>query len=114
MAEVPNLQIRNKKGHIWVTLPKDINMQNDLQIQNRIVSELTGKSDRVVLDLINNDNIYSVTIGLIIHLRMQITQSGGFLCLVNASKNCQAKLQQMHLNKVMKIYENEEEVNSSG
>lgn len=114
MLEVPNLQVKNKKGHIWVTLPKDINMKNDLQIQNRIASELTGKSDRVVLDLKNNDTIYSVTIGLIMHLRIQITQSGGSLCLVNASKNCQAKLQQMQLNKVLKIYENEEEVNSSG
>ena len=110
MNEAPNLQIKKKKEYVWVTLPKHINMQNDVQIENQIVSELTGKSDRLVLDLINNDNIYSITIGLIMHLRAQIIESGGSICVVNTSKKCLAKLQQMQLNRVLKIYENEEEL----
>lgn len=110
VTEVQGLQIRKKKGYIWVTLPSRITAQNDVEIENQIKSELTGKSDRLVLDLINHDNIYSMAIGLIMHLRMQMIETGGSLYIVNTSKNCLTKLQQMQLNRVLKICENEEEL----
>ena len=112
MTEVPGLQIQKMKGCVWVTLPKDVNMKNEQQIQSRIESELTGKPGKVVLDLKNNDKIYSVTIGIIMHLRMRIVESGGSLFLANVSPNCLNKLQQLQLNKVLKNYENEEELST--
>lgn len=112
MAEVPGLQIQKIRECIWVTIPRYIDINNDLHLENRIVSELTGKSDKLVLDLINNDNIYSMTISLIMHLRARMVEIGGSMCIINASKECLEKLQQLQLNKVLKIYENDEEINT--
>lgn len=109
MAKNRRLHIENKNEHLWITLPDLINMDNYLQIRNRIESKLTDKENKVVVDLSNNEIINSLLIGLILHSRKIVKQNSGFFYLVNVSENCIIKFQALFLDKIVQIYENESE-----
>ena len=114
MTRIQGLHIENKKGYMWITLPNSITMDNYLQIRNRIEFRLVDKkTDKVVIDLSNTDSIHSLLIGLILHSRKIAKQNFGKFCLVNTSKKCLVKLQALFLDKIMPIYESEEEIEIS-
>ncbi len=111
MTKIRGLHIENKKGYMWITLPDSINMENYLQVRNRIESELIdNKKGKVAINFSNIDSIHSLLIGLILHSRKIVKQNLGTLCLVNTSTNCLIKLQALFLDKIMQIYESEEEI----
>ena len=111
MTKIRGLHIESKKGYIWITLPNSITMDNYLQIRNRIEFRLVDKKkDKVVIDLSDTDSIHSLLIGLILHSRKIVKQNSGTFCLVNTSNKCLIKLQALFLDKIMPIYESEEEI----
>ena len=109
MAKAHKLQIETKNEHLWITLPDLIDMDNYLQIRNRIEAILTDKENKVVIDLSNSESINSLLIGLILHSRKIVKQNCGVFYLVNVSENCIIKFQALFLDKIVQIYGDENE-----
>ena len=110
MTDATNLKVENRKGYIWISFPNSISRENILQIQNRIESTLTDESSHVALDLANIDILGSIVIDLIMSVNRIITNLKGSICVVNVSKACLKQFQTMNLDKVVTIYESEEEI----
>jgi len=113
MKAIHDLHIENKRGYLWITLPDSITMENYLQVRNRIESEIIEKKDlanKIVVDLSKIDSIHSLLIGLILHIRKPVKQSQGIFYLVNVSGKCLMKFQALFLDRILQIYENEEEI----
>jgi len=115
MTKIQGLNFKQRKGYMWITLPSSITMENYIQIRDRIeIRMVDTKADKVAIDLSNTDSIHSLLIGLILHSRKIVKQKLGTFCLVNTSKRCLEKLQALFLDKIMPIYESEEEIEISG
>ena len=113
MKAIHDLHIENKRGYLWITLPDSITMENYLQILNRIESEIIEKSElanKVIIDLSKIDSIHSLLIGLILHIRKPVKQNQGVFYLVNVSGKCLMKFQALFLDRILQIYENEEDI----
>ncbi len=110
MALSRKLQIENRRGYLWITMPKSITATNLLSIQEKIESHISDSSERVVIDLVNMDTVNSVLASLIINIRNRIVDSDGLIGLVNVSKKCMVKLQLMQLDRVLTVYEDENEI----
>ena len=113
MKATHDLHIENKKGYLWITLPDSITKENYLQIRNRIESELMDKKEmanKVIIDLSKIDSIHSLLIGLILHIRKPVKLNKGIFYLVNVSGKCLMELQSLFIDRILQIYENEEEI----
>lgn len=110
MTEITDLKIENKKGYLWISFPNSIGRENILPIQNRIEAILTDESAHVALDFSNIDIAGSIVIDLVMLIRKILSESKGFLCLVNVSKTCLKQFHTMNLDKVVTIYESENEI----
>ncbi len=104
------LNIEQKNGRIWITLPGSIRRENTTQLTNRITSHLSGDKDEVVLDFTYLLDIYSITINFILNLREQVLQSRGNIYLVNVSERCRKQLDSVHLKKVIDFFSSEDEL----
>ena len=114
MTDTTNLNIEDRKGYLWISFPGLINRDNILQIHRRIESLLTEEHIRVVLDLSNIKIAGSIIINLIMDIRQILTSLKGTLQLVNLTKECLILFKSINLDKVLKIYENEDEIDSGG
>lgn len=99
-----SIALEERMGYIWITLPDSIHMDNYRQIETDILSHLTGKGDRVVLDLSATQNLFSSGLGLIIRLRKFVGSGKGYICVVNVSHKIRDLLESVHLEKVIPIY----------
>ena len=112
MTDTNDLKAEERKGYLWICLPGAINRDNILQIRIRIEMLLTEEHTRVVLDLSNIKVAGSIIINLIMDIRKVITSLKGTLHLVNLTKECLRLFQSINLDKVIKIYKSEDEINS--
>lgn len=104
MSKPNNLKIKNRTGYTWVTLPDPLTMENCLQIERDILTEIERGSKRIVLDCFNTNHIYSSGIALLIRLKKLIGDAKGFLCIVNASSGCRELLETTQLDRIIPIY----------
>ena len=112
MTDTNDLKVEDRKGYLWIYLPGAINRDNILQIRIRIEMLLTEEHTGVVLDLSNIKVAGSIIINLIMDIRQIITSLKGTLHLVNLTKECSRLFQSINLDKVIKIYKSEDEINS--
>ena len=110
MTSSKNLQVENKKGRIWVTIPTTISVTNLLAVQQTIESNLTEGPDNVIIDLVNCDTVNSVLASLIINIRNRVVKADGEIGLVNVSEKCMIKLELMQLDRVLSVYDDESEI----
>lgn len=108
------LQIEERKGYLWITLPTGITVTNLLPNQEKIESHLPDNTARVVINLVNIDNINSVIASLIINVRNHVVDSGGSIGLINVSEKCRSKLDMMQLDRVLTIYKDESDIEAMG
>ena len=101
------MQIDKKKGQVWIRLPNAIKKENILQVENRIEDSLTDCEGTVILDFADILSIFSILVTLIIHIKKQVSEIDGELCLVNVSDKCTSQLKAMNLDKILTIYNNE-------
>lgn len=102
-----SMQIDKKNGRVRVRLPNAIKKENILQIENRIEDSLKHCNSKVILDFADILSIFSILVTLIIHIRKQVSEFDGELCLVNVSDKCKSQLKAMNLDKILTIYNNE-------
>ncbi len=93
-----------RRGFLWISFPASVTVDNYRQIEDKIESRLTGRCDKVVLDLEKTENIYSSGIGLIVRLKKQVAEAGGIFALVNVPKKLREILEGMHLEKVLPMF----------
>ena len=110
MTENTILKIENKKGYLWISFPNSIGSENIITIQNKIEAVITNKSAHVALDFSNIEIAGSIVIDLILAIRKILSETERFLCLVNVPKTCLKQFQAMNLDKVVTIYESEDEI----
>ena len=110
MTNTTLVEIEERKGYLWISFPSSINRDNVIQIRNRIESEIEGKQEKVVLDLSSVKAADSIVINLIVNTRNKIEELKGTLSLVNLTKNCLNLFNAINLDKVLTIYQNEEEL----
>lgn len=110
MNDNNELKIEDRQGYLWISFPDSIKRENILKIQNRIETEIEGKKVRAVIDLSNVKAADSIVINLIVSTRNKIKESKGTLSLVNLSNNCFTLFQTINLDKIVKIYKIENEI----
>ncbi len=93
-----------RSGYTWITLPGSLSMDNYQLIERQIESRLEGKPNRVVLDLIYFQQLFSTGISLILRLNKRVRESGGSLWLVNVSEGCREYLISVNLDKVLPFF----------
>ncbi|MBD3344012.1 MAG: STAS domain-containing protein [Chitinivibrionales bacterium] len=96
--------VETKMGHLWITLPSAIHMDNYREIEQKIESHLYGDSKQIVLDFTNTKRIYSSGMGLLIRLRKQVGEANGNVALVNVSKVCRDLLAEVNLDRLFPVY----------
>ena len=114
MTDANSLEIEERKGSLKITLPGKLDMDNITQIRIRIEMLLTEKHTKLVLDLSNIKAVGSIVINLIMDIRQIITSLKGTLWLVNLNKDCYTMFKSINLDKVLKIFKSEDEINSDG
>lgn len=98
------LSIEKRDDYLLVKAPHSVSMDNYEHIEDDIVSALTPDVERLVIDLLNTEQVYSSGIGLLLRLRKKMVDSGGAICLVNVSPRCRALLDSVHLSDIMAVY----------
>jgi anti-anti-sigma factor len=100
---IRGLNIAFAGGHIRITIPDAINMDNFQQVEYGIESVLTDKADKVVIDFGKTKNMFSAGFGMIVRLKKRITQNGGELYLVNVSSRVLEGMQSVGLTKIVTV-----------
>ena len=111
MTDADMIEVEERKGHLRVTLPGKLNMDNIVKIRNRIEMLLTKEHTRLVLDLSNIKAAGSIVINLIMDIRQIITSLKGTLWLVNLNEECYKTFKLINLDKVLKIFKREDDLN---
>jgi anti-anti-sigma factor len=97
--------IERRIGYLWITLPDAITMDNYVLIEQRIQASISeGIAERVVIDMKHIQNLYSSGIGLLVRMRKQVAEAGGFFCLVNISERCRMVLESTNLHSLIPMY----------
>ncbi|MBD3315680.1 MAG: STAS domain-containing protein [Chitinivibrionales bacterium] len=104
MGNQEQVKIEERSGFVWVTLPDAVRMDNYTAIEKAIISNLSGKDDRLVLDLSETVYLYSSGIGLMVRIHKEMSGANGVLYLVNVSRKIRDFLESMRLDKVFTIY----------
>lgn len=104
MALRKSVVVEHRNGFVWVVLPDSMSRDNYMAVEREVEAELSGKKDRVVLDLIATNSVYSSGIGFMVRLRKKIIESGGVLCLVNVSREIRELFGRANLDRVFEIY----------
>lgn len=103
MSSSNTIQIESKNGCLWILMPRFIDSNNNLQLQDTIEKNLSDAIDRVVLDCTNVVSITSVTIGLIMRLKGIIEKSGCSMYFINVSEPCFEQLETVNLHKILPV-----------
>ena len=111
MTDADLLDVEERKGSLRITLPGKLNMDNITQIRIRIEMLLTKEHTRLVLDLSNIKAAGSIVINLIMDIRQIITRLKGTLWLVNLTEDCYTMFKSINLDKVLKMFKSEDEIN---
>ena len=99
-----HIDVEERSGYTWITIPNTLSMDNYQFIERQIESRLENKPKRVVLDLIYVHQFFSTGISLILRLNKRIVELGGMLWLVNVSEKCREYLISVNLDKVLQIF----------
>lgn len=110
MSLIKGLDIVKKEGYTVIKLPHLLNQDNFLEIEEEIESSMAGYRETIAIDLSECDNIFSMLITLIIHIRKKVIEAGGELCLINVSINGQQQIKAMNLDMILTMYDSEEEI----
>jgi stage II sporulation protein AA (anti-sigma F factor antagonist) len=98
------LKFSQRAGFLWVEFLQELTLDNYHAIEVKIMSQLTGRADRVALDFAAVHSLYSSGLGCIVRLQKSVTACGGVLCVVNASKAIKLMFEINNLDKVVPIY----------
>lgn len=104
MTQPNQVQIENRRQFIWITLPRELNMDNCQDIEKQIIERLQIKNPKVVIDCCNIQYVYSSGIGLLIRIRNFIVKNEGSFWLVNVSKACRENFLSLRLEKILSIF----------
>ncbi len=104
-------RFKEKRDYLWITLPDFIDTRNVLTLQNLIESEmLIHPSCNVALDLSNLAMVTSTTVDVIMFFRNMVMEAGGHFCLVNLSQMIVMQLISVNVDRVVTLYESEEDM----
>ncbi len=106
MVKSIDLQIENRDGFLWISLPEIIDTTNVLQVEKQIDTKLNPSMSDVMLDFSNVINITSITLGMLMRLRRNLIQLDSIMYLSNISKKCLEQLEKTNLDKVFTIFNN--------
>ena len=110
MTPASDFYSEKKGGYTLVRLPGRVTRENISQIENRIETIVAENKANIVLDLSTTRDIFSIFITLIMQIKNQVSGVEGKLYLVKINESCLAQLKSMNLDKVLSIYESEEDV----
>lgn len=106
-----NPRIETRGGHLWVTLPDSIDMDNYTAVEERVTLEIANAPTKaVVLDFCNTANVFSAGMGLIIRLNARAADKGKAIMLVNVSAKLREGFENVGLDRVFTIYSSAEEL----
>jgi anti-anti-sigma factor len=93
-----------RSGFLWFRFLREITMDTYHPAEEKIMAQLTGSADRLVLDFSNVRYLYSSGIGFIVRLQKIVSGQGGVVCLVNVSQKIRQIFESNNLDKVIPIY----------
>lgn len=105
MKKKSAIRIENRSGFIWVFMPDAISRDDYREIETEIGGLLTYEMNRLVLDLVETNNIFSSGLGLLIRLNKMAIEKKGAMHLVNVCPALQQLFSMVNLDKYFSIYE---------
>jgi len=109
MGKSYTTHVEDRHGCLWVILPDSIDMDNYLQIEERILPELEKSPKDVALDFSHTKALFSSGIGLVVRLNKQIADKKQKIYLVNIERKIKEGLENVGLDMAFPMYPTEED-----
>ena len=96
--------ITRENGFLRIVLPDSIGMDESVEIEKEITSQLSDKKEQIIIDFSMTNTLYSSGMGLLIRLQKITKDAASLISIVNVSKKLRNYFESLKLDRVFKIF----------
>lgn len=104
MAKKKKFAITRENGFLRIVLPDSIGMDESVEIEKEITSQLSDKKEQIIIDFSMTNTLYSSGMGLLIRLQKIEKEAANQISIVNVSRKLRNYFESLKLDRVFKIF----------